>query len=162
MFDGCDFSDFWHKGTVAGGGFGESAPDDALIKETEEELGYKLPASYIALMRMQNGGWVDKGKFPFSDDPDDAFYLDSILGIGRQKYCLLGKFGSKFWLEEWEYPPIGIAFGETPSAGHEMFFFDYRLCGQEGEPSVVLVNQESDYRIIPLADNFEEFINKLQ
>lgn len=42
-----------------------------------------------------------------------------------------------------------------------MIFFDYRECGPQGEPKVVHVDQEMDYKITFLADNFEEFIRGL-
>ena len=42
-----------------------------------------------------------------------------------------------------------------------MIFLDYRECGRNGEPKVVHIDQEWDYRITVLADNFEEFIRKL-
>ncbi len=160
MFDDYDFSDFWENTKIAG--YETNAPDDAVIEEIETELGYKLPESYVQLMKQHNGGMVRKCRFPFSDDPDDSFYISSILGIGREKYSLCGKFGSRFWIEEWGYPEIGIAVCDTASAGHDMVFLDYRECGPEGEPKVVVIDQEYDYRITPLADSFEEFVLRLR
>ena len=42
-----------------------------------------------------------------------------------------------------------------------MIFLDYRECGKEGEPCVVYINPEYDFTIIKIAENFEEFIEKL-
>lgn len=61
-------------------------------------------------------------------------------------------------IEEWGYPNIGIAICDCPSAGHDMVFLDYRECGRQGEPKVVHIDQEHDYEITFLANNFEEFI----
>jgi len=46
-------------------------------------------------------------------------------------------------------------------SGHDLFFLDYRACGKDGEPSVVNVDQEGDFRILPIADNFSEFVANL-
>ena len=43
-----------------------------------------------------------------------------------------------------------------------MIFLDYRACGPQGEPAVVHVDQENDYKITHLADSFEEFIQGLE
>jgi hypothetical protein len=61
-------------------------------------------------------------------------------------------------IEEWGYPDIGVAVCDCPSAGHDMIFLDYRRCGPEGEPEVVHIDQEGDYRITYLAGDFETFI----
>ena len=70
--------------------------------------------------------------------------------------------GQKLWLKEWEYPPIGVYFANDPSAGHAMFALDYRECGKDGEPKVVLVEQEWDFEIVELAPDFETFIRSLR
>lgn len=67
----------------------------------------------------------------------------------------------KFWIEEWGYPDVGLAIADCPSAGHDMVFLDYRNCGKTGEPAVVHIDQEADYKIMKLADNFEAFILSL-
>ena len=79
-----------------------------------------------------------------------------------QQYSLCGELGSRFLVSEWGYPSIGVAICDCPSAGHDAIFLDYRACGPEGEPAVVHVDQELDYKITHLADSFEEFIRGLQ
>ncbi len=135
---------------------------DELLKEIEEELGYKLPSSYVELMREHNGGALNRSVLPL-DEIDTYTVLTSIYGIGREKpYSLCGEYSTKFWVEEWEYPAIGVVIAETESAGHEMIFLDYTECGPEGEPRVVYIDQEWDYKTIVVAENFEEFVNMLR
>ena len=43
-----------------------------------------------------------------------------------------------------------------------MFALDYRECGKDGEPKVVLVEQEWDFEIVELAPDFETFIRNLR
>lgn len=88
--------------------------------------------------------------------------IAGLLGIGREEaYSLCGELGSQFMIEEWEYPAIGVAICDYPSAGYDMVFLDYRACGPQGEPKVVHVDQEWDYEITPLAHSFEDFIRGL-
>ena len=133
---------------------------DEDIKNAEAELGYTLPTAYIELLKNHNGGVVNKNCF--INDDDDCVYITGIYGIDRdKKYSLLGEMGNEFWISKVKYPPIGIVVADTISGGHDMIFLDYRECGPTGEAKVVRVDQECDYSITPLADNFGDFIKNL-
>lgn len=165
-FEGFDFTDFWDDSLYALKEYVSEPPSDELIASVEEELGYKLPASYIWLMKQHNGGIPVNTCYP-SDEPtswaEDHVAITGIFGIGRKKSCsLCGELGSQFMIDEWGYPTIGVAICDCPSAGHDMIFLDYRACGPQGEPAVVHVDQENDYKITHLADSFEEFIRGLE
>lgn len=165
MFEGFDFTEFWETSAYARETYESFPPSDELIASVEQELGYKLPDSYIWLMKQHNGGIPVNTCFP-TDTPtswaDDHVAIESIWGIGREKdYALCGRYGSQFMIDEWGYPAIGVAICDCPSAGHDMIFLDYRECGAQGEPKVIHIDQECDYKITPLADNFEDFIRGL-
>lgn len=165
-FEGFNLSDFWEEtSNYAKDKYIGPVPTDEMIRSVEEELGYKLPESYIVLMQVQNGGFSKKSAFPTSTPTswaDDHIAIEGFLSIGWDKtYSLCGKLGSRFMIEEWGYPDIGIAICDCPSAGHDMVFLDYRECGPQGEPKVVHIDQEDDYYITPLADSFEAFIRGL-
>ena len=165
-FEGFDLTNFWDDNWYALKEFVSEPPSDELIASVEEELGYKLPAAYIWLMKQHNGGIPVNTCYP-CDEPtcwaDDHVAITGIFGIGREKSCsLCGELGSQFMIDEWEYPAIGVAICDCPSAGHDMIFLDYRDCGPQGEPAVVHVDQENDYKITHLADSFEEFIRGLE
>lgn len=165
-FDGFDFSDFWNNSSdYARNNYVGKPVTDIVINEVEEELGYKLPESYISLIKRQNGGYPSKTDFP-TDKPtswsDDHVSITGIMGVDRSKSnSLCGSTGSRFMIDEWQYPDIGIAVCDCPSAGHDMIFLDYRECGPKGEPKVVHIDNEIDNKITFLADNFEAFIRGL-
>ena len=165
-FEGFDLTNFWDDSMYALKEYVSDPPSDELIASVEEELGYKLPAAYIWLMKQHNGGIPVNTCYP-CDEPtcwaEDHVAITGIFGIGREKSCsLCGELGSQFMIAEWEYPAIGVAICDCPSAGHDMIFLDYRACGPQGEPAVVHVDQENDYKITHLADSFEEFIRGLE
>ncbi|EAF2354108.1 SMI1/KNR4 family protein [Listeria monocytogenes] len=141
-------------------------PTRQRVAEMEAELGYKLPKSYVYLMRhTQNGGLVATYSVPTTEPnswADNCVEITGIKGIGNRGMSTLnGAHNTKFWIEEWGYPDVGLAIADCPSAGHDMIFLDYRECGKTGEPAVVHINQEGEYKIIKLADNFEAFIMSL-
>ena len=74
----------------------------------------------------------------------------------------LGEIGSQFMIDEWGYPDIGIYICDCPSAGHDMICLDYSLSGPDGEPQVVHIDQEYDYKKTFVCKTFEEFITNLE
>ena len=132
----------------------------------EKSLGYRLPDAYVALARIQNGGiparYCHRTKTATSW-AEDHIAINGIYSIGGNKPCsLLGEFNSDFWCSEWGYPDIGVYFADCPSAGHDMLCLDYRASGPNGEPRVVHVDQEFDFKITVVADSFEDFLRGLQ
>lgn len=164
-FEGFDFSNFWEDDDYARKSYIEEPPTTELIAKVEGELGYKLPESYIWLMKQHNGGVPVNTCYPTNmatSWAEDHIAITGIMGIGYNKsYSLCGDLGSQFMIDEWGYPNIGVAICDCPSAGHDMIFLDYRECGPQGEPKVVHIDQEGDYEITILADNFEDFIRGL-
>ncbi|MCR5616962.1 MAG: SMI1/KNR4 family protein, partial [Clostridiales bacterium] len=56
MFERFDFTDFWQTEEFTDwDDYRGPLPSDELIAELEKELGYKLPESYIWLMKQHNG-----------------------------------------------------------------------------------------------------------
>ena len=159
-----DASTFWEDSSFAATQT-EPLPTDELIHALEAELGYRLPAFYVAMMREHNGGIPRSNTFPTTEPTswaDDHIAITAICGIGRgQAISLGGPQGSRFMLEEWGYPAIGVVVCDCPSAGHDVVMLDYRACGPQGEPAVVHVDQEDDYKITFLAPDFEAFVRGL-
>lgn len=162
-----DFSDFWCHGEYADS-LSEPPPTPVMIAELEKELGYRIPSAYVELCRNQNGGLLRKcfhaAPHVTSYGAEDHIEVAEIYAIGRTASYALGNEDSNtaFWVNECEYPSIGIYFANCPDQGHQMLALDYRKCGPDGEPSVVLVDEIENYRIVPLAIDFESFIRGLK
>lgn len=166
FFKDFDFKNFWSECSYSARDYISVLADDEMIDSVEKELGYKLPGSYIQMMKSQNGGLANKSVFPTAEAnswADDHVAITGIMGIGRERtYSLCGERGSQFMIDEWGYPAIGVYFADCPSAGHDMILFDYSNCGKDGEPEIVHVDQENDFKKTFLAKDFETFIRGLK
>ncbi|ASK31791.1 SMI1/KNR4 family protein [Chryseobacterium sp. T16E-39] len=166
FFKDFDLTVFWDNDDYSIKEYIDVHPDDELISSIERDLGYKLSDSYIELMKLQNGGTPKKTCFPTFESTswaEDHVAITGIMGIGRNKrYSLCGELGSQFMITEWGYPNDGIYICDCPSAGHDMILLDYSKCGKNGEPEVVHVDQEDDYKKTFVAKNFETFIKGLK
>ncbi len=57
---------FWEPGQVPGETYGVHPPlTRETVSQAERELGVRLPADYLALMRVQNGGRVSDTRRPW-------------------------------------------------------------------------------------------------
>jgi hypothetical protein len=166
VFGNFDLSNFWAPSDYARKEYVDDPPSADLVASIEAELGYRLPAAYVELAQHQNGGVPRNTCHRTATSTswaDDHIAVTGIYSIGRRKrYLLGGSMGSRFRTNEWEYPPIGIYFANCPSAGHDMICLDYRACRPDGEPQVVHIDQELDYRITLVAPTFEAFIRGLE
>ncbi|ASA24773.1 Imm51 family immunity protein [Paenibacillus donghaensis] len=158
-----DLGNLWNDRDPASQAYMSARPTDELIEAVEERLVFKLPAAYVALMKLHNGGIPRKTYFPVSEagagnETADYIVISAILGIGKEKKNSLGgAAGSRVIIEEGGYPEIGVVICECPS-GREVVMLDYRNNGNDGEPEVVHVDRDNQYKITYLAANFEVFI----
>jgi len=162
-----DVSDFWHD-TRESDRRHKSAPfDHKLLREIEEELGFRLPASYTELMKMHNGGLVNRCWFQVS--PEEKSYLGYVqitgfLGIGREMlYSLCGRFGSRFLLDSRapDADVCGVAISNVISPARGLILLDYEACENEGEPCVSYLNTDTGEKKI-IAPCFEAFVRTLR
>ena len=103
------------------------------------------------MLKYRNGGAI-------SEELDES-WLSVIYGISpdpKKWDGLEAMFDN--WKNEWEYPDIGIPFGETQSAGHDMYYMDCRVKDDTGEPRIVRVDNEFENEVHFVADNLVEFI----
>ena len=88
MFADIDLNTFWAQSQWADKEYVEDAPTQEMIRSVEEELGYKLPAAYIELMKTQNGGKPANDSYRTNvrtSWSDDHVSVTGIKGIGREK-----------------------------------------------------------------------------
>ncbi len=161
-----EIRDLWHDSPESLRRHSGPAPTAEVIAQVEDELGYRLPQSYIALMLTHNGGLVNRCRFrvpaPAEGCPD-TIYITEILGIGREvPYSLCGRFGSEFLIDSRRHKKdIGIAICNTTLPGRALVFLDYRACGRTGEPCVTWADAVEGTEL-PLARNFAEFVKGLE
>ncbi|MFM9278539.1 SMI1/KNR4 family protein [Paenibacillus jiagnxiensis] len=159
-----DFTDFWEDSDLAIRQYVMAPPTDEQIASVEEELVFRLPASYVQMMKQHNGGIPRSRSFPVADPvsgENEHIIISGILGIGREKkHSLCGEAGSRFRIEQEGYPEFGVIICDCPSES-EVVMLDYRESGNDGEPEVVHVNKENNSKITRLASSFEAFVRGL-
>lgn len=136
---------------------------DVLVASAERELGVTLPAAYLRVLRFRNGGALARESFPtpFATSwADDHFAVRAILGIGGDNGIDSPDGGSRYLVEEWGYPRIGVVIAECPSGGHDTVMLDYTKRNADGEPTVAYIDEDREPRTV--ADGFGEFVEGLR
>jgi predicted DNA-binding WGR domain protein len=138
---------------LTGVSIGTQADKDDLtnnkIKEAEDELGFKIPESYLKLLRIKNG---DETWRPIGTHLLEMTGFSSLEGLVENTYDAL-------WANDAPYPDIGIFFADTES-GHEKLVLNYKDIVVEGEPSVWHLDEESENGFM-IAKTFDEFIRQI-
>ena len=161
-----DFSDFWHDIKESERHYESAKPDLRAIRSVQEELGFRLPDTYVELMKMHNGGMVNRCWYPINfpaETYSDYIQITHLLGIGRDaNYSLCGRFGSRFLLEgKGDLEKAGVAFANCISPSRAILILDYRTSGNDGEPCVTYINSQTHEETV-IAPNFEIFVRGLK
>ncbi|MBO3741673.1 SMI1/KNR4 family protein [Actinoplanes flavus] len=135
---------------------------DEMITAAEAELGVRLPAALIRLLRQRNGGSVADGWDACPAAPNswaaDHVPFDHLHGIappGRELSMALQDTG--YLVREWGLPsPVVLLSGD----GHTWVALDYRDCGPDGDPPVVFLDADRG-RQLPVAPDFRTFVERL-
>ncbi len=135
---------------------------DAMVAQAERLLGYKLPAAYLSLLRVKNGGAPKRQCFPIAGHlwSENHVRVNILVGIGDRWGIDSPTLGSRHLIEQAGFPEVGIFIGWTPTAGHDGVFLDYTECGPTGEPRITHIDSESGDTQI-LAANVETFLRGL-
>jgi SMI1 / KNR4 family (SUKH-1) len=122
------------------------------VREAEAQLGVRLPAAYLALLRCQNGGAL-RATWP-------ASYAGALWGIGPVAPSITHERAR--WGPRPRSPgvwaPRDAALLIPFDAGDVWdMCFDYRRCGPQGEPSITLVDSECGEEE-PIAASFAVYL----
>ena len=133
---------------------------DEMVSVAERELGVKLPAEYIALLRIQNGGYTQGFGFPMNQRTswsEDHVPLGDLAGIvtDSQIRTALNILDTAYLTDEWELPPRQVLLSGD---GHWWITLDYR---NSNFPSVAWIDTESD-EDVEVAPSFAAFLDGLR
>ena len=153
-FEGIDLNRLFDRDSALRSSNLPNDVSDELISRAEATMGYRIPESYRELLRFSNGGSVN-GEL-------EECWLTEIYGIAADPDNFNGLEAMyDNWRNNWQYPDIGIPFGETGSAGHDMYYMDWRVTDENDEPRIVRIDNEMDNEIYFVADNLPEFIKMI-
>jgi len=131
-----------------------------MVARAQESLGVQLPDAYLALLRIQNGGYTTEA-FQTHRAPErtswavDHVPFDSMFGIGGNDEGILQ---TPDLLREWGMPDgLVLLTGD----GHWWIALDYRPTGPAGPPPVVWYDNEVG-EDIQLAADFKSFVQGLR
>lgn len=121
---------------------------DKAVSSAERQIGYRLPAEFVNLLKKQNGGYI-RFSLPELDH-------NSIAGIGPY-FPSMTAFD---WDESQEHVSYSLQ-GLVPfdGDGHWHLCLDYRQ--NSGDPSVTRADIECDHES-RIADSFAEYLAKLE
>jgi hypothetical protein len=108
-------------------------PTDASVRAAEDELGVRLPETYLDVLRVQNGGYL---RYDLYQAGEDLFACDLLHGIappGLETTAGIVSAARDFWDGRGRRDLVTV--GATPD-GHSVIALDYRHYGPAGEPSI--------------------------
>jgi hypothetical protein len=134
---------------------------DEAVLEAESRLGVTLPRSYVAALKVQNGGYLRLSSHPSGHAP-----VDVLAGIGP-RFPSLHRYDwsevKQFMAEEGFTRPAHLD-GLIPFCGdgHYHYCLDYRKARGKREPSVTYIDVEGFNVDEILAPDFATFLHQLR
>ncbi len=159
---------FWYESTSAT----YSALTDEMVEGNGRHLGVTFPSLLIGLLRRLNGGCPHNTVFNFPNDViegniglQSSNYIQEIFGI----HPLVAKVNGQGWsdhkdfADHFEYrPPDGIILFALLGSDRDFLSLDYRTCGPNGEPGIVIYDSEPQGgAVIPVAASLSAFLPTL-
>ncbi len=132
---------------------------DEMVAEAERQLGVKLPAEYVALLRIQNGGYTHGFGFPMNRPTKWAVNhvpLDTLFGIVTDPDHPTAQniLQTAYMTREWGLPPRQVL---LTGDGHWWISLDYRT-GEVPSVAWLYIDLGEDIQVAP---SFAAFLDGL-
>lgn len=124
---------------------------DEMIKQAEQKLKVRLPATYIELMRGQNGGELINRKLVFEDEEIAVEYINGIGSKSGEGILLSSTLKREWGLSN----RLVYLHGDS----HTWIALDYRRYKGDNPPVVYVDLEAEEKRVV--ARNFAEFMGLL-
>ena len=139
-----------------------TGPDltDALVADAEALLGVKLPAEYLRVLWLRNGGYQARCRFPTAAPTSWApahIQITTLFGVWPGS----GLWASGRLIRARNLPAVGVVIADTPSGCGDAVMLDYSICGATGEPRVVYAEPDVN-TVTELATSFGAFARGLE
>jgi len=122
---------------------------DEAVREAERKIGFKLPEEYLALLRIQNGGYI---RYTLED-----ICQEKIRGIGPHYPSLTGSVWEDHDREYVSFELDGLV--PIDGDGHWHLCLDYRK--NKEHPTITHADFEGDDEW-PVADSFADYLAMLK
>jgi hypothetical protein len=132
-----------------------AAPTDQQIHEFEARFDVRLPESYKSLLKFSNGGHPELDAFQPNGAAEAAFW-----GINRFYHLDNGRTDHEgIWrsTEEWRSSTGQRIVPVANDGGGNQLVLNYDL----SPPSVHMLIHDEDFRLLQVANTFDEFLNLL-
>ncbi len=156
-----DYKGFWKDSKESKRDWILEMPTEEEISIKEQSLHYKLPKSYVELMKFShNGGLLKRNAFIKRNDKNEVvelYKIDYIEAINK----LMSREEMNTFPGLASLPEVGVYFGSHID-GRERFALDYTTNKEEPSVCVILYSQkEKKYYPKTIASNFKEFVCSL-
>ncbi len=149
-----DLKNFW------GANFYNNPPlTDEALAEAEASLDVRLPAEFVDLLRIQNGGYTQRFAHPMAQETSwapDHVPLDALAGIvtGSIHDSMHNILLTEYLTQEWELPPRQVLLA---GGGAYWITLDYR---RGPIPTVAWIDVDCD-QDMQVAESFAAFLSGL-
>ena len=140
---------------IGGEPIARRAPTKEEIADFESHFGISLPEDYVRLLSHANGGHPELDAFqPVGLSESSLWGVDSFYYLDKNQDDVEGLWRATF---EWRAATGRNVVPVAHDPGGNQIVLDF----DSDEPAVLLCLHDEDYRMIPVAKSFGEFIDLL-